>query len=175
MTPVNVGVARILVIAALIVGGILLLASGFPGAGSLIETGGSGTSPSPSQSTSPTPTRHPSHSPTPSPQTTGVKIAVFNGTSAVGLAAQAQDTLEKDGYVPAQDPADSPTKPLAQTVIYYRGGVSGPQNRSNAQYVADQYFPGASVKELGSDFTSLAGEADLVIALGNDYAQRVGA
>ncbi|MDP9329442.1 MAG: LytR C-terminal domain-containing protein [Actinomycetota bacterium] len=171
----NVGFARILVIASLIVGGILLLASGFPGAGGVFETGDSGTSPTPQQTTSPSPTRHPSRSPTPAPQQTGVKIAVFNGTSAVGLAAQAQNTLEQDGYVPAQDPADSPITPLSQTVIYYRGGTSGPQNRANAQYVVDTYFPGASVKELGSDFTSLAEGADLVIALGNDYAQRAGA
>jgi hypothetical protein len=172
---VNVGLARILVIAALIVGGILLLASGFPGAGGILETGGSGTSSTPHQTTPPTPTRRPSRSPTPAAQTTGVKIAVFNGTSAVGLAAQAQNTLEKDGYVPAQLPADSPISPLTQTVVYYRGGTDGTQNRANAQYVADTYFPGASVKELGSDFTSLAEGADLVIALGNDYAQRVGA
>src|SRR5438552_12912945 len=143
MSAVNIGLARILVIAALIVGGILLLASGFPGAGAIFETGGSGRSPTPHQTTSPSPTTRPSRSPTPAAQTTGVKIAVFNGTSAVGLAAQAQNTLEKDGYVPAQLPADSPISPLSQTVVYYRGGASGPQNRANAQYVVEHYFTGA--------------------------------
>jgi hypothetical protein len=104
-----------------------------------------------------------------------VKIAVFNGTLVAALAAQAQQTLERDGYVPAQLPADSPIRPIAKTVVYYRGGAAGAQNQANAQYVADTYFPRANVSQLSAQFTSLAKAADLVIVLGTDYAQRVGA
>ena len=165
----NVGLARLVVILALVVGGVVVLATGFSGgAASLAGSGGVSGSPSASAST------HPPATPTPSPQTTGVKIAVFNGTSTTGIAAQAQQTLEKAGYVSAQPPADSPIKPITKTIVYYRGGASTAQSRSNAVYLADKYFPGAKVSELASSFNSLAKGAELAIVLGSDYAKSVG-
>ena len=158
------GSARIVVIVALIAGGILLLATGFSGnAGTFLKAGASVTpTPSPSHAT------HHSPSPTPAPQTTGVPIAVFNATTASGAARQAQDRLKADGYVPVQAPADSPVKPFAQTVVYFRTGLKGSQNKSDAQYVADQYFPGASVLPLGDAFVNLARSAEIVIVIGNN-------
>ena len=158
------GSARIVVIVALIAGGILLLATGFSGnAGTFLKAGASGSpTPSPSRAT------HRSPSPTPPPQTTGVPIAVFNATTSSGAAGRAQTRLVKDGYVAVQPAQDSPVKPFAQTVVYYRAGLKGSQNRSDAQYVADQYFAGASVLSLGDAFVNLARSAEIVIVIGNN-------
>jgi hypothetical protein len=124
-----------------------------------------------SASPSPTPTGTTSRSPTPTPppQTTGVPIAVFNATTTSGAAAQAQAKLVTDGYVAVQPASDSPVKPFAKTVVYYRTGSKASQNRSDAQYVADKYFEGASVEPLGDAFVNFAKKADVVIVLGNNY------
>jgi hypothetical protein len=164
---VRFGTARIAVIVALIAGGVAVLAFGFSSKGTAFPKA-AGSSPS----HSPTPPAHHSHSPTPtpSPQTTGVPIAVFNATATQGLGGQAQSTLQKAGYVPVQPAKNSPIRPISKTVVYYRGGAKAAQNKSNAEYMASKYFPGASVSELGPEVANLAKGAELVIVLGNDYA-----
>ncbi|MGZ6545317.1 MAG: LytR C-terminal domain-containing protein, partial [Actinomycetota bacterium] len=118
----NLGTARIVVVVALVVGGIAVLANGF-GSGTILA-GPPGGSSSPTVGSSGSPSSRPSKPPKqlPSPQIHGVAIAVFNGTNTVGLAGQVEQTLEADGYVKAQDPADAPSKPVAKTVVYFRGG-----------------------------------------------------
>lgn len=175
----NFGSARILVIVALIVAGVGILASGFGhGVTSVGATGGSVSGPSPSGST------HPSRSPSPSPATLpspqpakDVKIAVFNGTSSAGLAAQAQQTLTTAGYAAGQLPANSPVQGGApKTVIYYRGGTAADQNKADAQNMADKYFNGAKVQLLGGGFQSaIANTVTVTIVLGQDYASAHGA
>ena len=164
-----------MIIVALVVGGIAVLANGFGAGTSLPGPVAGGTSPTvvPSGSPSARPPRSPK--PTPPPQIQGVAIAVFNGTNTVGLAGQVEQTLEADGYVKAQDPADAPSKPVAKTVVYFRGGSTAAQNRSDAKYVADHYLNHAVVKLLGSDqASSVAKTAQIVIILGVDYASANG-
>ena len=163
----KVGSGRITVVIALVAGGIALLATAFSGSSGLAAA-----SRSHSPSVSPTPTHH-SPSATPTPHTTGVAIAVFNATSTANLAAKGQKLLRNAGYIPAEPPQDSPIK-SAVTVIYYRPGVKVAQNRSDAQYIANTFFPGASVSELGSAFIHLAKNADVVVVLGDDYANTLG-
>jgi hypothetical protein len=163
---VRFGTARIAVIVALIAGGVAVLAYGFSSTGTAFPKAAS------SPSHSPSPSAHHSHSPTPtpSPQTTGVPIAVFNATATQGLGGQAQTKLHNAGYVPVQPAQNSPITPISKTVVYYKGGANAAQNRSNAEYMASKYFPGASVSELGPEVAHLAKGADLVVVLGNDYA-----
>lgn len=171
----NLGTARIVIIVALVVGGIAVLANGF-GSGTIVAgPAGGATSPTVVPSGSPSARPPKSPKPTPPPQIHGVAIAVFNGTNTVGLAGQVEQTLEADGYVKAQDPADAPSKPVAKTVVYFRGGTTAAQNRSDAKYVADHYLNHAAVKLLGSDqASSVAKAAQIVIILGIDYASANG-
>ena len=171
----NLGTARIVIIVALVVGGIAVLANAFGGGTIVPGPVAGGTSPTVVPSGSPS-TRPPkSPKPTPSPQIQGVAIAVFNGTNTIGLAGQVEQTLEADGYVKAQDPADAPSKPVAKTVVYFRGGATAAQNRSDAKYVADHYLTHAAVKLLGTDqASSVANAAQIVIILGVDYASANG-
>lgn len=167
----NLGTARIVIIAALFVAGIAVLANGFGNSATVDDPGGGVGAPSGSPSGA-SPTTTPSKPPkaTPSPQTQGVLIAVLNGTFETGLAGEVQQLLEPDGYVAAQDPDDAQSKPVAKTVVYFRGGADAAQNRSDAHYLADTYLDGARVALLGSDQGSIAKSAQLVIIVGVDYA-----
>jgi len=162
---VNLGTARIVIVLALIVAGIAVLANAF----------GSGTSATPAipgASPSSSPSQRPSHTPNPapSPQVQGVKVAVFNGTFAPGLAAQVQQKLTGDGYLQAQAPADAPSKVVAKTVVYFRGGSHGAQNRADAKYVAQKYFTGARVTVLGANMIGLVSKnTQVAIVIGSDY------
>ncbi len=167
----NLGTARIVIVLALIVTGIAVLANGF-GSGAIVTpvipsgAGASGTSPS--SSPSPPPSHTPS--PTPSPQVQGVKVAVFNGTFAPGLAAQVQQKLTGDGYVQGQPPGDAPSKVVATTVVYFRGGSNEAQNRVDARYIAQKYFTGARVAALGADLSGLVNKnVQVAIVIGSDY------
>jgi hypothetical protein len=92
------------------------------------------------------------------------------------LAGQVQQLLAADGYVAAQDPADVNPKPVAKTVVYFRGGAKALQNRSDAQRVADTYFNGARVTLLSTDVAStIAPTTQVVIIVGVDYASATAA
>ena len=167
----NLGTTRIVIIAALFVVGIAVLANGF-GNSTTVDNPGGGVGASPSSPSAASPTTTPSEPPkeTPAPQFEGVLIAVLNGTFETGLAGEVQQILEADGYVAAQDPDDAQSKPVAKTVVYFRGGADAAQNRSDAHYLADTYLDGARVALLGSDQGSIAKSAQLVIIVGVDYA-----
>jgi len=168
---VNLGAALIVIILALVAGGIAVLANGFAGGTVVTPPTGGGVSESPSSSAS-SPTDSPTPPPreTPSPQIEGVLIAVFNGTNETGLAAEVQQILEADGYVAAQDPADADPKPVPKTIVYFRGGADAPQNRSNARYIADTYFEGAKVSLLDQELAlNIADDAQAIIIVGVDY------
>lgn len=158
---------RFVIIVALVVGGVLLINQAFPVLGSsgggTIPNGGPGVSPTPS--TSPSPSKPPKTSP--SPQVVGVRIAVFNGTSVSGLAADTLTTITKKyGMVAAQDPADAPSD-VAQTTLYYRS----PADEVEAQFLADDFFKSLDVQisrlEPGTDVSR---DVQVAIYLGNDYA-----
>jgi hypothetical protein len=164
---VGTSTLRFAIIVALVVGGVLLINQAFPVLGSsgggAIPNGGPGVSPSPSPS--PSPSKPPKTSP--SPQVVGVRIAVFNGTSVSGLAADTLTTITKKyGMVAAQDPADAPSD-VAQTTLYYRS----PADEVEAQFLADDFFKSLDVQisrlEPGTDVSR---DVQVAIYLGNDYA-----
>jgi LytR cell envelope-related transcriptional attenuator len=170
---VNLGTARIVVIVALVVAGAVVLANGFPDSGEAAAPLGT-TTPTPTTSPSGSETSSPSQQPaqTPSPQAPGkVTFMALNGTEVTGAGAAAEQLLTQDGYVSAQTAADAPSKGVATTTIYYRGGQDAAQNKSDATQIADAYFNKADVKKLD---TSLAGvvpdTAMIVVLVGQDYA-----
>jgi hypothetical protein len=178
---VNLGTARIVVIVALVVAGVAILFNGFGDESAALPDGGAASgSPTPTATSGPSgssPTSSPTTTPLPDPLPPAeVTVAVFNGTNVTGLAAQADQTLTDAGYVSGQVPADAPAKPIgADTKIYYRGGPDAEQNQADAQEIADSFFKGATVEELGVDFDNpetLAKDVQVVVVLGDKYAQK---
>jgi hypothetical protein len=174
MERVNLGTARIVVIVALVVGGVAVLVNGFSGTTAAAPSGG----PTASVTSTPSATVSASTGPvaTPSPQVNGVTISVFNGTTTTGLGAQAQQTLTNAGYVAPADAGNAPTTGIAVTTVYYRGGAAAAQNKSDATYMVKKYFKGGKVALLGNEFNSLINkDVQLVVVVGEDYAAKAGA
>jgi hypothetical protein len=171
---VNLSPARLAVIVALIVGGIAVLINGFGGGGDIVASAAGSASPTVTvtPTVSPTATSSPTATDKPKPKTKGVTMAVFNGTSTTGLGATVQQDLEAQGYVKTQDAADAPNKPVAKTVVYYRGGADAEQNQVNAANMAKKYLSGAEVRLLGADFESqVPTTTQLVVVVGADYPE----
>jgi LytR cell envelope-related transcriptional attenuator len=165
---------RFAIIVALVVGGIVVIDQAFPAA----DTGDGATAPlddgvevtGPTGETEPTgPTAETGgQQPAPSPQVIGVRIAVFNGAGASGLAADTQSLLEDEGYIPVQDPADAPA-PYPVTTIYYRA----PKDEIEAEYLANSFFEdldGVEIVRLEPGTANIDRTAQLAIFLGDDYA-----
>ena len=169
----NLGTARIVVIVALVVAGAAVLANGFPASGGNVAGPSGGASPSGSPSSSPSsPTAAQPPPPGPSPHTTGVSFTALNGTDVLGAGAAAQALLVKHGYTSVQDATNAPSAGATKTTIYYRGGQGGAQNKSDAAYVAQTYFNGATVKKLDPSLESLVpATASIVVLVGADVAQ----
>ena len=165
----NLGLSRIVIIAALVVAGVAVLASGFDGGGPASTSPSSG--PSPTGATGPG--ESPTSTPTPSPEVEGVSVAAFNGTDQAGLAADVTLTLVQAGYTKAQDANDAPSNGVKKTIVYFRGGgTDEPQNRSNAALLAET-LGGAKIGQLSEDYSALVtDQTDLVVVLGQDYADR---
>lgn len=171
----NLGTGRIVVIVALLVVGAAVLANGFADGGSVLEPGGG---PSGSAAASETPSGSPSGptsptaSPTPVPQEPSeVLIQVFNGTNVTGLGATAETFLEGKGYTINAGALDAPSKPVAKTIVYYRGGADAAQNESNATRMSKKYFKGAKVLELDPAIDDLVDKTtQVVVVVGDDYA-----
>jgi hypothetical protein len=182
---VNTGTTRIIIVAALVVAGFVVLANGFPSAG-VQASGGPGprdtTSPSTSVSPSDTETTPPEPPPDPQ-QAKKIVFFVLNGTTSTGLAGTQAEQLGNHDLTPALNadgvPADdAPTKPQKKTIVYFRGGGDAEQNQADAQWVADTYCHGAAVRELaaGADIASgdlVPAEANVVILLGEDSISRL--
>ena len=175
----NLGTSRIVIIVALVAAGAFVLVSGFDD-----SSGASGASPTtttPTQTSSPPPSESssPSGEPattTPPPQTTDVLIAVMNGTDVANLAQDAQDMLTSDGYVAPDVPTNAPTQGVQTTTVYYRKGDNQAQNKSDATYLAETYFPDSKVDVLGPGFeTDVSGTVTIVVVVGQDYADAVAA
>jgi hypothetical protein len=171
---VNLSTGRVLVIVALIVGGLAILANGFTDAGSTAAS----TSPTPttggrsSTSTTPPPTTAPP-TPTPAPQTKGVLFMAMNGTNVTGAGAAAQTVLTDAGYTAATNAIDAPTGGINKTIVYYRDDQDAAQNQSNAHYVAKKFFTGAAVKPLDPTLAGVPHSATIVVVVGDDYAQQL--
>jgi hypothetical protein len=105
-----------------------------------------------------------------------VIIAVLNGTNVTGLATEAQVMLLDEGYKAATDPANAPQTGVEITTVYYRPGENAAQNRSDATYISETFFPGSKVDKLGSTFNDVvANSVTVVIVVGQDYAESVAA
>lgn len=167
----NLGTARIVVIVALVVAGVVVLANGFSDTGEAAAPTGSV---SPSSSVSPGPSSSPTQPAveTPSPQPPGdVTFMALNGTETTGAGAGAQDKLTNAGYVSAADATDAPSKGVETTTIYYRGGQDAAQNKSDATQIASKYFKGADVKKLDTSLEGVVPATAMVVVLvGQDYA-----
>ena len=165
---------RFIIIIALVVGGIVVIDQAFPAA----DTGDGATAPldggvdvtGPTGETAdPTgPTAETGREPAPSPKVIGVRIAVFNGAGASGLAADTQTLLEEEGYIAVQDPADAPS-PYPVTTIYYRA----PKDEIEAEHLANSFFgdlDGVEVVRLEPGTANIDRTAQLAVFLGDDYA-----
>ena len=166
---------RFAIIAALVVGGIVVIDQAFPDPA---ESGGNGAAPidpGPVVTDSPSPSASPSKSPKPAPSPTivGVRIAVFNGAGVSGLAGDTQNELvDSYGYVAAQEPLDAPA-PVPVTTIYYRSNA----DQVEAEFLAADFFgdlEDVAVTKLDPDTEDVGRDVQLAIYLGNDYATSVG-
>lgn len=164
----NPGVTRLAIIVALVVGGIAVLANGFPDGQ---------TQAAPTRSSEPSPSEEPSPAESPAEeeivgQQEGVLVQVLNGTYTPGLAADFQAQLEQQGgYVHAGDPGDAPDKPIADTVVYFRVDKSRAQNQADAKLLARTYLDDAPVERLPEAYESVTDDAaDVIVVLGEDVA-----
>jgi hypothetical protein len=165
MFGVNLGTWRIVILAALVASGVVILSNGF--GRDVVEV----TTPTGStQPTGPTgPATESQEPPPPEGEVDGVSIAVFNGTESAGLAAEVTLSLKDVGYGVGQDATDAPTTGVRVTTVYYRGGSDAAQNQANAQRLADEELGGAKVRKINPEFADLVtNDTDLVIVLGQD-------
>jgi hypothetical protein len=169
---VNPGAARLAIVIALVIGGVVVLANGFGDEESRAAPPGS--TPSPSASPTPSPSRTPQETVTPNQE--GVLVQVLNGTSTAGAAADFQEVLEQDRYLPAGDAADAPDKPVLDTIVYFRRDDNRQQNRADAGLLSDTYLDGAAVEPLPASLAdpSVTSEAaDVIVVLGEDLVDQL--
>jgi hypothetical protein len=173
---VNLGVGRVLVIVALVAAGIVVLAKGFGGTGATVAASASPSatrtrSSAASATSTATPTESPSS--TPAPRTKGVLFMVLNGTTVTGLGAAAEEMLTSHDYAAPVPAANAPTQGVKTTTVYYRPGQNEAQNKSDATYVSETYFPGSKVDKLGPAFDTIVPQAaTIAIVVGEDFANK---
>ncbi len=169
----NLGTARIVLIVALVAGGVAVLSNAFGGGTAALAPSGGGSGSSPSASSSPSHSRSPatSPSPLPSPNVGGVIFASLNGTYAPGCATKVDHMLVGDHYQEGQAPGDYAPKPFPKTTVYYRIGANAAQNQSDAQYMADTYFNGAKVAKLPTPLgtATVAKTVQVAVVIGDNY------
>jgi hypothetical protein len=91
-------------------------------------------------------------------------VAVFNGTTVGGLAAQTADGVESSGFKRGRT-GDYTDQQLASSVIFYTGPA-----RAHARTIGRQLSI-ANLKAIDSETQALAGEdADVVVVIGFDKA-----
>jgi hypothetical protein len=148
---------RILILAAAVVVGLLVLRNGFPSNASQGITGTVSPT-SPAVTASPSPPTSPSPSPSRSPQIEGVVVRVLNGTNETGLAADVSTTLENEGYT-LRVADNAPNR--QRTAIFYRENFL-----PEAQLMLERFFPTAQLKPAGP---SVPNDVDLQVILGADF------
>ena len=164
----NLGIARLAIVLALVVGGVAVLANGFTDEGEAAGAPGS-PSPSPYPSPSPSPSQPPQETVVPNQE--GVLVQVLNGTAVPGLAGDFQILLEEENYLRAGDPTDAPNKPVVDSVVYFRRDGNAEQNRADAQLLSETYLGGVPVEPLPPAIAEVVDPAaDVVVLLGEDQA-----
>ena len=93
-----------------------------------------------------------------------IPVLVLNGTTTVGLAAAASETLVANG-VPVSSTANASANDLTETVVYYATA-----DLEGAARGVAQFLPEADVR-LSEQFA--ATETPLVVVLGSDYATAI--
>jgi len=93
-----------------------------------------------------------------------IALQVLNGTDIGGLAADAAEILEADGY-DVQTVDDAQSKPYEVTEIFYKRAFE-----ADATILRDQYFRGAELQDTAPD-----AQVSITIILGEDYANAQGA
>jgi hypothetical protein len=166
---VNLGLARLAIVAALIVIGVAVLANGFS------DGATSAAAPRGSPSASPTQTASPTTTPkqTIVPNKKGVLVQVLNGTNTAGLAGDFQILLEDEGYLKAGEPTDAPDKPVLDSIVYFRRDGNAAQNRADAELLSETYLDGVPVEALPADYADpsvVSESADVIVVLGEDRA-----
>ena len=171
---------RFAIIVALVVGGIVVIDQAFPALGDGGDAGGGGGETTPltggtlggtggTDTTGPTgATATGGTGAEPSPTVVGVRIAVFNGAGASGLAGETQLQLEDLGYIASQEAMDAPTS-YPVTTLYY----TAPKDKVEADYLASSFFKkldGVEVVRLTPDTGDIDPSTQVAIFLGNDYA-----
>ncbi len=160
----NLGVARLAIVVALVLGGVAVLANGFADETTPANPRGS-SSPSPSET--PTPSKSPKQAVVPTKE--GVLVQVLNGTNTPGAAGDFQILLENEGYLRAGEPADAPDKPVVDSVVYFRRDDKAAQNRADAQLLSETYLDDVAVEPLPQSFKDIVSEsADVIVVLGED-------
>jgi hypothetical protein len=91
----------------------------------------------------------------------GIEVAVLNTTSADGLAGRLSREIENAGFLPGA--VVSFSREQDQTVVMYQPG-----QRRAAKRVVREIRGGAAVQEIDRDVSAVAGEADVVVVLGQD-------
>jgi LytR cell envelope-related transcriptional attenuator len=167
------GGARLIVVAAAVLVGVLVLIKGLPGSAGAVAPPGHTTPPSPGSSPSPSVTGTSSGAPTGSPgparspDQQGVTVAVFNASSTTGLAAATATVLQSKGYVIAGQPGNLPSSRI--TIIYYKDD----QGKADAAHLQQILIKEAKLQKLPKNLSSQVNfpkSAILVVALGSDYA-----
>jgi hypothetical protein len=171
------GTLRFLIIVALVVAGAVVIAQ-FPDSSTTgLASGGSG---SPSQTTSP-PAQgggdgntgtNTGGGQTATVDLKGVQVAVYNGTTQTGLAADVAAVLVKKYHVKI-DPQDSilnaPSVPVDLTVVYFLT----PADKDAATTLADAYFdkrlPSPPKVQKLPDNTTAPPGTQVAVYLGMDY------
>jgi hypothetical protein len=171
---------RFAIIVALVVGGIVVIDQAFPALGDGGDAGGGAGATTPltggtlggtggTDTTGPTgATATGGTGAEPSPTVVGVRIAVFNGAGASGLAGETQLQLEDLGYIASQEAMDAPTS-YPVTTLYY----TAPKDKVEADYLASSFFKkldGVEVVRLTPDTGDIDPSTQVAIFLGNDYA-----
>ncbi|MFL5799384.1 MAG: LytR C-terminal domain-containing protein [Actinomycetota bacterium] len=165
----NEAVRRLLVVAAAVLVGVLVLAKGFQGSSAAVSPtqpphSSSPSSPTPSTSASSTrPAGNGGGGVQPKQQ--GVVVAIYNATSTNGLAGAAATALTKKGYA-VKPPGNFPPAPT--TTIYYKDE----QGKADAGLLKQDLIPGAVLKKLQAlpPGNQIPHDAVLIVVLGADYA-----
>jgi len=173
---VDRGTVRLLIVVALAVVGGLVLANGFDGDAATGVAGATPTSsvtPTDTPTDTTSPTAPPPDRPEPQPPE-DVTFMALNATNVTGAGATAQDEMEAEGYVAAEEAADSPVQGAATSSILYRGGEDEAQNRANAKRIANKIFPGSQVAELSQQYEdAVPPSATIVVVVGQDWADQI--
>jgi hypothetical protein len=149
---------RILILAAAVIVGLLVLRNGFPSNASQGITGT--VTPTTPQATVSPPSTSPSPTVSRSPQIEGVVVLVGNGTDRDGLGAQVTQTLEDQGYT-TKDPFTAPNR--QRTTIFYAENFL-----PEAQLMKEEYFPNALLRPAGP---SVPEDVDLQLIVGADFLE----